>query len=101
MCFYARGYARMVCDAFQAMPSKHTQILGTVLRRVREERLITREVLAVRAGLSVGTLARLELGSSDPTWSTVSAIADALRLSLRDLGALVEAEEDARERSRQ
>ncbi|HEV3047417.1 MAG TPA: helix-turn-helix transcriptional regulator [Solirubrobacteraceae bacterium] len=81
------------------MPPKHTQILGTVLRRVREERRITREVLAVRAGLSVGTLARLELGSSDPTWSTIAALAHALELSLEDLGALVEADEDARERS--
>jgi transcriptional regulator with XRE-family HTH domain len=85
----------MVCDALQAMPSQHTQILGTVLRRVREERRITREVLAVRAGLTVGTLARLELGSSDPTWSTVSAIAHALELSLACLGALIEADEKA------
>jgi transcriptional regulator with XRE-family HTH domain len=68
--------------------------LGAVLRAVREERGESRERLAVDAGLTVGTLARLELGQSDPTWSTVLAIADALGLRLADLGKLVD---DARE----
>jgi transcriptional regulator with XRE-family HTH domain len=70
--------------------------LGAVLRAVREERGESRERLAVDAGLSVGTLARLELSQSDPTWNTVLAIADALGLKLAELGNLVD---DAREAS--
>lgn len=67
--------------------------LGGVLRAVREERGESRERLAVDAGLTVGTVARLELGNSDPTWSTVVAIADVLGLTLAELGKLVDARE--------
>jgi transcriptional regulator with XRE-family HTH domain len=67
-----------------------SRTLGTVLRTVREQRGQTRERLAVDAGLSVGTLARMELGHSDPTWSTILAVAHALRLPLAELGGLVD-----------
>jgi transcriptional regulator with XRE-family HTH domain len=67
--------------------------LGSVLRAVREERGESRERLAVDAGLTVGTVARLELGNSDPTWSTVVAIADVLGLTLAELGKLLDARE--------
>jgi transcriptional regulator with XRE-family HTH domain len=70
--------------------------IGTILRAVREARGHTRERLAVDAGLSVGTLARVELDQSDPMWSTILAIADALDLKLAELGKLVD---DARETS--
>ena len=45
---------------------------------------------AVRAGLAVGTLSRLEAGTSDPSWSSVRALAEALGVSLPVLGRLVE-----------
>jgi transcriptional regulator with XRE-family HTH domain len=64
--------------------------LGGVLRAIREERGQSRERLAVAAGLTVGTLARLELGQTDPAWSTIVAVADALELKLADLAKLVE-----------
>jgi transcriptional regulator with XRE-family HTH domain len=71
-------------------PVRRGEALGPVLRAIREERGETRERLAVRAGLSVGTLARLELAESDPGWSTIVAIADALGLTLAGLGKLMD-----------
>jgi transcriptional regulator with XRE-family HTH domain len=62
------------------------------VRQLREERGFSREVLAVAAGLTTGTLARLELGQSDPAWSTILAIADALKLTIAELAAAVEAQ---------
>jgi transcriptional regulator with XRE-family HTH domain len=68
------------------------QALATVLRRLREERDESREVVAVRAGVSLTTLVKVELGASSPTWPTVRAIAKALNVSLRELAEAVEAE---------
>ncbi len=68
------------------------QPLGTTVRQLREERGLSREVLAVAAGLTTGTLARLELGQSDPAWSTVQAVAAALDVSVAELAEKVEAE---------
>jgi len=73
--------------------SSRSQALGAALRRVREERGVSREVVAFHAGVTTGTLARLELGQSDPSWSTIRAVAAALELSLSELAAAVEAQE--------
>jgi transcriptional regulator with XRE-family HTH domain len=67
--------------------------LGTVVRRLREERGMTREGLAFASGLTVGSIARVELVQSVPGWDTVRAIAKALNVSLADLGGAVEAQE--------
>ena len=69
------------------------QTLGTAVRALREERGISREVFAVNAGLTTGTLARLELGRSDPSWSTIRAIANALGMTAAEFIATAEAEE--------
>ncbi|MGC2375369.1 MAG: helix-turn-helix transcriptional regulator [Solirubrobacteraceae bacterium] len=74
------------------MPRSRNPTLGATVRRLREERGFSREVLAVAAGVTTGTLARLELGQSDPAWSSVEAVADALGLSLAELAAAVESE---------
>lgn len=66
--------------------------LGAVLRQLREERGLSQEVVAFHAGVTTGTLARLELGQSDPSWSTIRAVAKALDVSLRDLATTVEAQ---------
>jgi len=71
--------------------SSRDKTLGAVLRGVREERGLTQEVVAFHAGITTGTLARLELGDSDPSWSTIRSVANALDLSLQDLAAAVEA----------
>jgi len=67
--------------------------LGRFLRRQRERRGISQETAAFHAGITTGTLARIELGQSDPAWSTVRAISSALQLTLVELAEGVEAEE--------
>lgn len=69
--------------------------LGRFLRRRREEQGLSQEAAAFHAGITTGTLARIELGQSDPAWSTVRAISGALELTLGELAQGVEAEEKA------
>lgn len=61
------------------------QGLAAALRELREERGLSREEVAFRAGISTGALARIELGQSSPAWVTVMQIARALGLSLAAL----------------
>lgn len=67
-------------------------VLAAVLRRLREDRGLTMEALAFRSGVSIGSLGRIELGRSSAAWATVVQIADALGVSMADLGAAVDAE---------
>ncbi|HLI31216.1 MAG TPA: helix-turn-helix transcriptional regulator [Solirubrobacteraceae bacterium] len=71
-------------------PGEPDKALGAVIRRAREAKGDSQEALAFHAGITTGTLQRLELGHSDPAWSTVRAVARALDLSLRELAAAVE-----------
>jgi transcriptional regulator with XRE-family HTH domain len=66
--------------------------LAAAVRRLREERGITREGLAFRSGITTGSLARIELGQSVPGWDTVRSIALALEMTLVELSIAVEAE---------
>jgi transcriptional regulator with XRE-family HTH domain len=63
-----------------------------VIRRLREDRGLTREALAFHAGITTGSLARIELAQSVPGWDTVRAIAKALDVTLVELAAAVEAQ---------
>jgi transcriptional regulator with XRE-family HTH domain len=67
--------------------------LAAALRSLRIERKLTQEAVAFRAGVTTGSVARLELAQSVPGWDTVRQIAAALGVSLRELAAAVEAEE--------
>jgi transcriptional regulator with XRE-family HTH domain len=67
--------------------------LASALRRLREDRGLTREALAFHAGLTTGSLARIELGQSSPGWDTIRKVAKALEISLVDLAKAVEAVE--------
>jgi transcriptional regulator with XRE-family HTH domain len=81
----------------QPMPRQSTRAdlaLATVLRRRREDRHETQEALGYRSGTTSGTIARLELVQSSPSWATVSAVADAMDLSMQELGRLVDAERE-------
>jgi len=62
--------------------------LGKAIRQLREERGMTQEALAHAAGVTVGHLSTIERGHSNPTWSTVKAIAEALNTSLVELATL-------------
>ncbi|HWI95663.1 MAG TPA: helix-turn-helix transcriptional regulator [Solirubrobacterales bacterium] len=66
--------------------SDHPQpALGKAIREFREERGMTQEALAQEAGVTVGHMSMIERGHSNPTWSTVKAIADALGRRMVDL----------------
>jgi transcriptional regulator with XRE-family HTH domain len=65
--------------------------LAAALKRLREERKITQETLAYNAGLSVGTLGRIEVARTAPSWDSVRRIIDALGVSLAELAEAVEA----------
>jgi transcriptional regulator with XRE-family HTH domain len=67
--------------------------LASALRRLREDRALTREALAFHAGLTTGSLARIELAQSSPGWDTIRRVAKALGVSLAELAAAVEAAE--------
>ncbi len=67
--------------------------LASALRRLREDRGQTREALAFHAGVTTGSLARIELGQSSPSWDTVRKVAKALEISLVELAQAVEADE--------
>jgi transcriptional regulator with XRE-family HTH domain len=66
--------------------------LGAAIRRLREAQDVTREMLAFDAGITIGSLARIELSRSVPGWDTVRQIADALGISIAALAEAVEAE---------
>lgn len=65
--------------------------LAAVLKRLREDRGVTQETLAYKAGLSVGTLGRIEVGRTAPSWDSVTRIIDALGVTLSELAAAIEA----------
>jgi len=67
--------------------------LAAAVRRLREERGMTREALAFASGITTGSVARVELGQAVPGWDTVRQLAKALDVSMADLSAAVEAEE--------
>ncbi|HST54487.1 MAG TPA: helix-turn-helix transcriptional regulator [Solirubrobacteraceae bacterium] len=65
-------------------------VLGAVLRRFREERGTTLEVVAFHAGVTYSTLGRIELGQANPTWMTVRRVARALDVTLLEIATAVE-----------
>jgi transcriptional regulator with XRE-family HTH domain len=80
---------------FDAMPEvpNADPALGAAVRSLRKARGLTQEGLAHRADLTLGTVARLELAGSAPTWATVRAVARALGVTFAELGAAIDAEE--------
>jgi predicted transcriptional regulator len=66
------------------------QALAGALRRLRRDNGRTQEDLAQVAGITVAALARIERGTSNPRWTTVRCIVDALEISLADLATAVE-----------
>jgi len=59
--------------------------LADTIRRLREERDWSQEVVAFEAQISVGSYARIERGEANPAWTTVVRIAQSLGLSVADL----------------
>jgi transcriptional regulator with XRE-family HTH domain len=67
--------------------------LGQAIRQMREQRGQTQEELASAAGITFGTVNRLESAKSAPAWATVRVLLDALDHSLADLAKAVDAAE--------
>jgi len=67
------------------------QTLASVIRRMRTDLGVTQEGLAFRAEVTVATLSRIERGVTNPAWTTVVKIAQALGVTPRELVAEVEA----------
>ncbi|MFJ1698204.1 helix-turn-helix domain-containing protein [Streptomyces sp. NPDC088252] len=61
------------------------QILGIRIRDLRDNALLTQEVLAEMTGINRRTLQRIERGTSDPRYGDLVLIADALGVPLADL----------------
>jgi transcriptional regulator with XRE-family HTH domain len=59
--------------------------LAETIRRLREERGIAQEELAHMAGISTGSLSRIERELASPAWTTVGRIAEALGISVAEL----------------
>lgn len=82
------------CDAAPMPPKKLSPdpALGRAVRKLREARGLTQEELASQAGMTFGTVSRLESGKSVPAWATVMQILAALGVSLHELAAAIDAE---------
>ncbi len=69
------------------------QALPAVLRRLRDARGLSQEATAQAAGIALNTYSRIERGHTSPAWPTVRALADALNVSMAELGAAIDAEQ--------
>jgi transcriptional regulator with XRE-family HTH domain len=61
------------------------QALAMRIKLLREQRRMTQEQLAARAGISRGYLARLETARQDPRLSTIEKLAKALKVKVAEL----------------
>ncbi len=57
------------------------------LRELREERLLTQEALAAKAGVAESAVSRIERGAHRPRFGTIARLAAALGLDPRELRA--------------
>jgi transcriptional regulator with XRE-family HTH domain len=57
------------------------RLKGELIRTLREQRQLTQEYVAERAGISVWQLSRIECGKSDPTRDTIEKLAPILGVS--------------------
>jgi transcriptional regulator with XRE-family HTH domain len=64
--------------------------LAGAIKRLREERGLTQEDVAYASGLSVSAYGRLERAVTNPTWTTVARVAEALDIDLAELARAVD-----------
>jgi transcriptional regulator with XRE-family HTH domain len=73
-----------------APPAIPDRELAAALRVLRARDGRSQEALAHDAGLTVTALARIERGQTNPTWTSVRRIAEALGITLVQLARAVE-----------
>ncbi|MET9815346.1 helix-turn-helix transcriptional regulator [Streptomyces sp. NPDC006355] len=59
--------------------------VGEQIRRVREQRNLTQQVVCGRSGVDVATYSRIEQGHASPKLDTLIRIADAIGVDLAEL----------------
>jgi transcriptional regulator with XRE-family HTH domain len=67
------------------MPTIEAVKIGSNLRRLREDRLLTQAELAERAGIAVSSLVRIENDQVDPRFSSIRKLARALDADPKEL----------------
>ncbi|MEE0109630.1 MAG: helix-turn-helix transcriptional regulator [Oscillospiraceae bacterium] len=68
------------------------QAVGTVIRKLRQEKNMTQELLSGLAGIARTHLTMIENGTKKPNFETIWRIADALALKPSELVAEIEKE---------
>lgn len=74
------------------------EAIGTVIRKLRAERNQTQEVVSGFAGIARSHLAMIEIGTKQPNFETIWAIANALDMKPHELVMLIEEEIEKSER---
>lgn len=64
--------------------------LAAAVRHLRSEKGWTQETVAFRAGITTGSVARIELEQAVPSWDTVRRLAAALDVTLVEFATEVE-----------
>ena len=64
--------------------------LGKAIRQLRQKRGLTQVALGEKAGITGRSLSLIERGHANPTWGTVKSIANALNVSMGELGRLAD-----------
>ena len=78
----------LVPEGTESVTRKQRQNLARRLRKLRNDKGLTRQELATSAGLSMGAVAAIEQGRApDPRISTILALAEALDTKVEDLFA--------------
>jgi transcriptional regulator with XRE-family HTH domain len=67
--------------------------LGKAIRQLRQKRGLTQVALGEKAGITGRSLSLIERGHANPTWGTVKSIAEALGVSMGELGRLADKHE--------
>lgn len=68
-----------------ASSSRRTAAVGARIGRIRQQRRLSRRVVAELAGIHENTLKKIESGAGNPTLSVLLGIADALGVKPHDL----------------
>lgn len=92
-CFQAGVGTLALCDVshwaeMPKNPNKKLEI-GTAIRMARENRRMSQDTLAKRAGISTASVCNYESGKQDPQFRSIVRISDALDMKVQDLLGMI------------